>query len=123
MNSVLKEHKKTPAGTKRRRPAAVLLTVSVFLAAALTDTYYLKTGSMSPAYPTGSVIITSPLAKPKKGAVCAYMHNGMTVIHRITAETEEGYIFKGDANSAADPYTVIPEDIVGGMILGIPSLF
>ena len=78
-----------------------------------TDIRYLESGSMAPELPI----------KPHIGSVCAYTHNGITVIHRIIAESENGYIFKGDANNTIDPVAVQASDISGTMIIGIPPLF
>lgn len=88
-----------------------------------TDIRYLESGSMAPELPTGSLVITCAFIKPHIGSVCAYTHNGITVIHRIIAESENGYIFKGDANNTIDPVAVQASDISGTMIIGIPPLF
>ena len=88
-----------------------------------TDIWYLKSGSMAPAYPAGSVIITSPLVSPDIGSVCAYEHNGMTVVHRIISRSENGFITKGDANNCSDPSPVSENDIKGTMLIGIPLSF
>lgn len=104
-----------------RRIAEAVLAVFLLAAAAFTDTWYLESGSMAPSYPTGSIIITSRLIKPHIGAVCAYRHNNMTVIHRIISETEDGYILKGDANNVSDPVPVTLQDIEGVMLFGLPG--
>ena len=99
---------------------ALLLALAFSLS---TRICYLKTGSMAPAYPAGSVIVISPFLGPREGDVCAYRHNGMMVIHRVVGTDGTGYIFKGDANNTADPYTVTEDEIEGRMIIGLPSLF
>ena len=113
---------------KRRRKQAekgnglsvcILLLVLAFSLS--TRICWLRTGSMAPAYPAGSVIVISPLLGPREGAVCAYRHNGMTVIHRVVGTDGTGYIFKGDANNTADPYTVTEDEIEGRMLFGLPS--
>lgn len=88
-----------------------------------TDIRYLESGSMAPTLPTGSLVITCAFIKPHIGSVCAYKHNGIIVVHRIMAESENGYIFKGDANNTADPAAIQASDILGTMIIGIPPLF
>ncbi len=100
--------------------AAILL--ALIAARLCTRTWYLKSGSMAPEYPTGSIIITTVLLKPDVGSVCAYRHNGITVIHRVIGETEDGFVFKGDANNVADPYTVTADEIEGRLILSLPPL-
>lgn len=96
---------------------AAILTASLFFM--LTDIWYLKSGSMAPCYPIGSVIVTSRYVRPEVGAVCAYRHNGITIIHRIISESDEGFILKGDANNVEDPTPVKADDIEGVMILGL----
>ena len=103
--------------------ASRMLPFLLIFAVSCTNILYLKSGSMAPRYPAGSLIITSPLLKPRVGSVCAYNHNGMTVVHRIIAESEGGYITQGDANNTSDPYPVLPDDIEGIMLIGIPPLF
>lgn len=88
-----------------------------------TDIRYLESGSMAPTLPTGSLVITCAFIKPHIGSVCAYKHNGIIVVHRIMAKSENGYIFKGDANNTADPAAIQASDILGTMIIGIPPLF
>ncbi len=77
---------------------------------------------MAPNYPAGSLVITTKLIKPSLGAVCAYRHNDIIVVHRIIADTEDGFIFKGDANNTADPQPVTDEQIAGVMLFGIPHI-
>ena len=88
----------------------------------LTDIWYLESGSMAPQYPAGSIVLTTKLLKPRPDAICAYRHNGIIVIHRIIAETDEGYIFKGDANNTMDPLPVAKDWIEGVLVLGISPL-
>lgn len=88
-----------------------------------TDIWYLKSGSMAPSYPAGSVIITSPYIHPDVGSVCAYEHNGMIVIHRVISVSSNGYITQGDANNCADPAPVSEEAVKGTMLIGIPAVF
>ncbi|MDO5776587.1 MAG: S26 family signal peptidase [Eubacteriales bacterium] len=95
--------------------------LSVFILC--TDIRYLESGSMAPTLPTGSLVITSAFIKPHIGSVCAYTHNGIIVVHRIIAESKNGYIFKGDANNTTDPIAIKASDILGTMIIGIPPLF
>ena len=77
---------------------------------------------MSPSWPEGSLIVTTTLLRPEEGSVCAYRRGDMTVIHRVVGITEEGFIFKGDANNKEDPFIILPSQIEGTMILGIPGV-
>ncbi len=100
-----------------------LLQITLVIAAALflllTDIWYLESGSMLPSYPVGSIIVTSRYIKPAIGSVCAYRHNSITIIHRIIAESDDGFILKGDANNVEDPSPVAAEDIEGVMLFGL----
>lgn len=115
---------RNPTLSKKIR-AAISSVISIFLILLfiltfLINIHCLKSGSMSPAYPEGSVIISTPLKTPELGDVCAYRHNGMTVVHRIVGISSEGFIFKGDANNVTDPEPVSIDDIEGVMLFGIP---
>lgn len=59
----------------------------------------------------------------KVGDVIAFMENGYTVTHRITAVNADGtYITKGDANNTEDLSSRDPEDIIGIYQSRIPGL-
>lgn len=105
------------------RSKALIFPILLSMFILCTDIRYLESGSMAPTLPTGSLVITSAFIKPHIGSVCAYTHNGIIVVHRIMAESENGYIFKGDANNTADPTAIQASDILGTMIIGIPPLF
>ena len=114
----------SPGSRLLRRLPGMLGTMLLLLLLAgslVTKTYYLKTGSMAPMYPAGSVIVTTKLLPPRVGTVCAYRRGDMTVIHRVIEETQEGYLFQGDANNVADPMEVKPEQIEGRMLFGFPA--
>lgn len=105
------------------RSKALIFPILLSMFILCTDIRYLESGSMAPTLPTGSLVITSAFIKPHIGSVCAYTHNGIIVVHRIMAESENGYIFKGDANNTVDPIAIQASDILGTMIIGIPPLF
>lgn len=99
---------------------ALLIIITAFIF--FTDIWYLRSGSMAPSYPKGSIIITSKLISPQIGSICAYSHNGITIVHRIISEDAEGYILKGDANNTADPASISANDIEGVMLFGLRPL-
>lgn len=99
---------------------ALLIIITAFIF--FTDIWYLRSGSMAPAYPKGSIIFTSRLISPQIGSICAYSHNGITIIHRIISEDSEGFILKGDANNIADPASISADDIEGIMLFGLRPL-
>ena len=51
--------------------------------------------------------------------IAAYESGGNIVVHRVVAETDEGYIFKGDANAIEDASVITEDQIRGTVILKI----
>lgn len=91
--------------------------------------YMVLSGSMEPAYQTGSVIyVKSADAKAlQEGEVITFYAIGSTVAtHRIVEVVEEDgvrrYRTKGDANDIADGSLVDPQDIIGTPLFSIPYL-
>lgn len=90
------------------------------------------TGSMSPAYPPGTLIIVKPVEARdiRIGDAVTYQIESdkpAVVTHRVVAITtgSDGRILfttQGDANSAPDAQRVIPEQIRGTVWYGIPYL-
>lgn len=90
------------------------------------------TGSMSPTYPPGTLIIVKPVkpADIRIGDVMTYqIRSGdpTVVTHRvvsITTSSDDSFTFltKGDANNAVDSKAVIPEQIRGVVWYSIPWL-
>ncbi len=76
-------------------------------------------GSMSPAFETGSMIFVreTDTTKLKVGDIICYMSGESAVTHRITEVVNKGgeisYITKGDANNAPDRIPVNPEAVEG----------
>ena len=86
-------------------------------------------GSMEPAIPTGSILVSRPVAPDEiqVGDVITFFGpgRGRLITHRVTAiERSNGIIFttKGDANNAEDPFTIPAEDVVGKVLVHIPFL-
>lgn len=77
------------------------------------DFYYIKTGSMEPALPIGSIVVVDLAAEPEIGDIFAYRAGTMVVIHRIIAKDGDNYTFKGDANASPDISPVAGEQILG----------
>lgn len=85
------------------------------------DFFYIKTGSMEPELPAGSVVMSDPHAIPKPGDICAYEKPGSVVIHRIIGVEDGGYIFQGDANTTPDGI-VEEHQLIGKVVLRIRFL-
>lgn len=111
--------------TAPRRPRQVLEVAALVLALALTAGAWadgvrvvpVLTGSMAPAVPAGSLVVTTPLDPDRvhEGEVVAFAppppHGlGRPVMHRVVEVTSVGGIpvmrTGGDANPGPDPWTV-----------------
>lgn len=91
------------------------------------DTHYLvvRTGSMEPTLPVGSVVVIKP-ADPNKlqkdEIICFELSESQSLTHRIIDIVDDGFITKGDANKAPDNFIVEKKDIIGKVIFTIPYL-
>ena len=93
------------------------------------DVLVVQSGSMEPAYPTGSLVylIKADAEELEVGDVVTFkLSANVRGTHRIIEVVEqEGRRFfrtKGDANEHADNGLLAPEDIVGQVLFGIPLL-
>jgi signal peptidase I len=94
--------------------------------------YTILTGSMTPTYPPGTLVVDKP-ADPDSvgvGTVVTYqLESGKpaVVTHRVVAVTttvtgEQRFITQGDANPAPDEEPVRPEQIRGQVWYAVPQL-
>ena len=90
--------------------------------------YTVRSGSMEPAYKTGSLIYVKPVddREIEAGQVITFRLNDRTVVtHRVIQVVDDGgigYQTKGDANNIADGKLVRPEDVLGTPVCTIPGL-
>ena len=84
---------------------------------------------MQPTYNTGDVVIVHVRSAYSVGDVAAYrvpqgqIGAGQIVIHRITGgDPDHGFTFKGDNNSAPDPWHPRQADMVGREWAFLPGL-
>lgn len=93
--------------------------------------YIVLSGSMNPAFDTGSLVFVKPsgVEDIKNGDIITYRGLGdgeQLISHRVVAvnQTEDGISFttKGDANDAEDPNPVTSRNLVGKVVLAIPYL-
>ncbi len=87
-----------------------------------------QTGSMTPEYPIGSVIVikeTDPSALKEKDVITFYSSNpnlnNMIVTHRIMEITDDGdgtytFVTQGDANEIPDEYPADSERVIGKVV-------
>lgn len=90
--------------------------------------YAVLSGSMSPAFNTGSLLAVSPVdpAQLQEGDIIAFARSGGEIVsHRIVGiENENGlnFITQGDANDVEDSGTVAANQVIGAVALAIPWL-
>lgn len=80
------------------------------------------TGSMEPAIPVGSIVITKEQSSYEIEDIISFQEKGSVITHRIISIDRERYITKGDANNVADTEKVQQKQILGKVILTIPLL-
>ncbi len=112
------------------------LTLAIIVAALLLvgvrllgfEAYAVLSGSMEPAYPTGSLIYVKPVPPEtiREGDPITFVMNEDLVVatHRVVAVDTKNRSFttKGDANEAADGSPVRFENLLGKPVFCIPLL-
>ena len=79
--------------------------------------------SMEPGLHRGDLVVLQRASDYQVGDVATYRHPTLgPVIHRIVAETDGRYIFKGDNNTWLDSYQPTPAELVGKFWIYVPSL-
>ncbi len=88
--------------------------------------YVVRSGSMEPALPTGSLcFINHRIAyeKIQEGDLVAFRTSlGQKVLHRVIRVTDQGLETKGDANQVSDGISVTEENYLGKELGAIPRL-
>ena len=83
-------------------------------------------GSMEPAIPVGSMIFVRPAEAEEigEGEVIAFSRDGVVVAHRVAENRrlEKRFVTKGDANAAADREKVPYDEMLGAVVLCVPTL-
>ncbi len=108
--------------------AALTITMSVMLWFAMrtNQVYSIRSGSMEPVIPTGSLVFIHP--SPSKiyaiGDIVTYDYYPYPITHRIIAtkstnETPQ-YLTQGDANATPDQNWITATDILGKLSVTIP---
>ncbi len=81
---------------------------------------YVTSDSMSPTLNRGDVFLINPLAEAKPNDIIVFDLNGHWTVHRVVAETDEGYITKGDHNIATDQQggstSIVKRESVAGVV-------
>jgi signal peptidase len=82
-----------------------------------------KSGSMSPVFNTGDVIITGPVTNTiKSGTILMYQHGTDTITHRVVSNDGTNLVMKGDAVEDADPWQVSVSSARGVYLFKIPFM-
>ena len=88
--------------------------------------YVVESGSMEPCIETGSICFINRRAEyeeMKVGDIIAFKINtGASATHRIVSITDEGFITKGDVNSAVDTVITTEDNFIGKNIFTIPRV-
>lgn len=113
---------------------AGLTSLSTFDFAGGHRLYNVLSGSMSPAIPTGSIVLVGPVSNYSEGDIVTFKPEGdrdvtrpkNTTTHRIVEIKDEGgaerFVTKGDANETADPESVDRGLIIGKVFFHLPLL-
>lgn len=88
-----------------------------------------KSGSMEPTIPTGSVVVVAPAPTYSVGDVVTFGRDTRTEIpttHRIVSVSGSGsaqsYVTQGDANEDIDPRPVTASEVIGKVWLHVPYM-
>ncbi len=86
--------------------------------------YAVDSGSMSPAFDTGALVVDLPVTRTtvlEVGDVVTFHPTpGYTVTHRIVAIGKDGITTKGDANPSSDIGYIQPSMIAGRVAFSVP---
>lgn len=109
---------------------ALIAVAGLFLATMLPipgsiEIKIVKSGSMEPAIPTGSIVFIMPAATYAVGDVVTFGRDTAREIpttHRIVEVQGGGATFltKGDANEEADPRVIAKSEVIGKVWLHVP---
>lgn len=111
---------------------AMLIVTILIPAVAGAERYTVLTGSMTPTYPPGTLIVVKPVERGELGVgipITYQLRPGepAVVTHRIVAASQNArgmrtYITQGDANDVRDDVPVVYEQIRGRVWYSIPYL-
>jgi signal peptidase len=106
---------------------AALLLVTLLPITGNAEIKIVKSGSMEPTIPTGSIVVVMPSQSYKVGDVITFGKDTKTQIpttHRIIAERREGnktyFTTQGDANEEQDPREVMASEVIGKVLVHVP---
>jgi signal peptidase len=85
--------------------------------------YVVHTGSMTPTYRPGDIVVDRPNPSTyTAGEVITFRHSDLSsdvVTHRVVSVNAQGIHTKGDANATPDAWTIRPDQVRGQAVLDI----
>ena len=88
------------------------------------QSYAIISGSMEPAYPTGSLVYAEPAegAALQAGDVAAFWRDQDVIVHRVreNVSAEGELVTKGDANDEVDIRPVPYQNVLGRVVFSVP---
>jgi len=84
--------------------------------------FSVRSGSMTPTLPVGSLLIVHAKASYAPGDIVTFSDGGQVITHRIFAEVPGGFQTKGDANQNPDDSIRKADSIIGQVYYMIPWL-
>ncbi len=82
--------------------------------------FVVRTGSMQPTLPVGSLVITQRAQAYNIGDIITFKRHTVLVTHRIVRQMDKRFITQGDANNVVDSEPVALQDIVGKVRISLP---
>lgn len=104
--------------------AVIIILVSVIFLLLNYEPAVVMSGSMEPAYHTGSVLVVDRNQRNEVqiGDTIAFKNGDAYIAHRIVRKEKQGYVTKGDANATPDPWIIATNNVKGKVIMSIPFL-
>ncbi len=128
-NLAVEKPKKKGAGLTALLVVLVVITVTVLIGKIIgINVYVITSASMKPELNVGDVVMTMPykFEDLKEGDIITFYNNSklQTATHRITAinRDSKAFITKGDNNDFADGSPVLYGNVVGKVVVSVPSL-
>ncbi|RLV49614.1 signal peptidase I [Nocardioides mangrovicus] len=87
--------------------------------------YIVHTGSMTPTYRSGDLVLIKRHEAYAVGSVITFSHgegDDDLVTHRIVKVTAAGISTKGDANATDDAWTIAPDQVRGVAVGSLPAM-
>jgi signal peptidase I len=84
--------------------------------------YFVRSGSMSPVFNAGDIVITGPVNEIEIGEIITFVNDTKVITHRVTGIEGDQILTKGDANEDADTFLTPVSQVQGSYLFRIPGL-